>query len=120
MASSADTGTPTVTPGDGAATAKARLRLYWITTALTALAFDVPGVGNLVRAAHIAQDMAHLGYPPYFLTVLGTWKILGAIVIVAPRFPRLKEWAYAGMIFDMIFATILHTILDTILDLTGA
>jgi hypothetical protein len=45
--------------------------------------------------------MAHLGYPAYFLTVLGTWKILGAIAIVIPGVPRLKEWAYAGMIFDL-------------------
>jgi hypothetical protein len=45
--------------------------------------------------------MAHLGYPRYFLTILGTWKILGAIVVCAPRLPRLKEWAYAGMIFDL-------------------
>lgn len=80
---------------------RTRLIFYWITTALAAMAFVVPGVGNLARAPHIAQDMAHLGYPPYFLTVLGTWKVLGAVVIVAPRFPRLKEWAYAGMIFDL-------------------
>ncbi|MGH7440466.1 MAG: DoxX family protein, partial [Polyangiaceae bacterium] len=39
--------------------------------------------------------------PPYFLTILGTWKVLGAIVVAAPRLPRLKEWAYAGMIFDL-------------------
>lgn len=74
---------------------------YWTVTALAALAFIVPGVGNLIHAPHIADDMAHLGYPAYFLTVLGTWKVLGAIAIVIPGFPRLKEWAYAGMIFDL-------------------
>ena len=42
-----------------------------------------------------------LGYPPYFLTVLGVWKVLGAIAILMPRFPRLKEWAYAGIFFDL-------------------
>jgi hypothetical protein len=75
--------------------------LYWVATALGALAFAVPGVLNLVRAPHIAHDMAELGYPPYFMTILGTWKVLGAMAILLPRSPRLKEWAYAGMIFDL-------------------
>ena len=75
--------------------------MYWVTTVLVATAFFVTGVGNLVPVAHIARDMSHLGYPPYFLYVLGTWKILGAIVIVLPKVPRLKEWAYAGMAFDL-------------------
>jgi uncharacterized membrane protein YphA (DoxX/SURF4 family) len=42
---------------------------YWVTTVLAGLAFVVPGVGNLLRVPHTAHDMAHLGYPPYFLTV---------------------------------------------------
>ncbi|HTL67355.1 MAG TPA: DoxX family protein [Lacunisphaera sp.] len=74
---------------------------YWITTAASAVAFAIPGAANLARVPHIASDMAHLGYPPYFLTLLGTWKLLAAIAILAPRFPRLKEWAYAGMLFDL-------------------
>jgi hypothetical protein len=78
-----------------------RLNFYWLSTALAAAAFVAPGIGNLVRVPHLAQDMAHLGYPPYFMTILGTWKVLGAGVVLAPRLPRLKEWAYAGMIFDL-------------------
>lgn len=74
---------------------------FWSTTGVVALAFVVPGVANLIHAPHIAQDMARLGYPAYFMTILGTWKILGALVVLAPRLPRLKEWAYAGMIFDL-------------------
>ncbi len=85
----------------GATPAGAHRVLYWVATVLAALSFSVAGLGNLVRAPHIAQDMAHLGYPPYFLAILGTWKVLGAIAVVAPRLPRLKEWAYAGMIFDL-------------------
>ena len=42
-----------------------------------------------------------LGYPIYFMVILGFWKVLGAIAIVAPRYPRLKEWAYAGIFFDL-------------------
>ena len=45
--------------------------------------------------------MAHLGYPAYFLKIIGVWKILGGIVVVIPKIPRIKEWAYAGMIFDL-------------------
>ena len=42
-----------------------------------------------------------MGYPPYFLVILGIWKLLGAVALVIPGFPRLKEWAYAGVIFDL-------------------
>jgi len=80
---------------------RAKKIIYWVTTMLVATAFFVTGVGNLLPVAHIARDMSHLGYPPYFLHILGTWKILGAIVIALPKVPRLKEWAYAGMIFDL-------------------
>lgn len=74
---------------------------YWVTTIIIAIAFFASGVGNLVPLEHIAQDMLHLGYPPYFLTILGMWKILAAIAVVFPGVPRLKEWAYAGMMFDL-------------------
>lgn len=79
---------------------------YWIPTALAALLFAVPGAALLLRVPHFTQDMAHLGYPSYFLAVLGTWKILGALVILAPGLPRLKEWAYAGMVFDATSAAL--------------
>lgn len=74
---------------------------YWITTVLVGLLFTVPGVGLLARVSHFTDDMARLGFPLYFLTFLGVWKVLGAVAILAPRFPRLKEWAYAGMVFDV-------------------
>jgi uncharacterized membrane protein YphA (DoxX/SURF4 family) len=85
---------------------KVQTILYWITTVVVAVAFIIPGIGNLIRAPHIAQEMAHLGYPGYFLTILGTWKILGAITILIPDFKRIKEWAYAGMIFDLTGAAV--------------
>ena len=47
-----------------------------------------------------------LGYPTYFFAILGVWKILGAIAILGPRFPRLKEWAYAGIFFDLTGAAV--------------
>lgn len=90
----------------------ARRTAYWIATIVAAMLFLVPGAANLVRVPHIAQDMAHLGYPGYFMSILGTWKILAALAILVPRFPRLKEWAYAGMIFDLTGAAISRAVLE--------
>ncbi|MCB0698096.1 MAG: DoxX family protein [Chitinophagaceae bacterium] len=74
---------------------------YWLTTIVIAAAFIITGIGNLVPFQHIAADMAHLGYPPYFQIILGIWKILAAVAILLPKAKRLKEWAYAGIIFDL-------------------
>jgi len=79
---------------------------YWIATGLAALLFAVPGGALLARNPHFASEMARLGYPPYFLTILGVLKILGALVIVAPGLRRLKEWAYAGLMFDVLCAVL--------------
>jgi hypothetical protein len=68
-------------------------------------------VALLVRAPHFVHDMAHLGYPSYVLPLLGVWKVLGALVILAPRLARLKEWAYAGMIFDATGAAVSRGVL---------
>ncbi len=79
---------------------------YWASTCLTALLFAAPGFALLLRDPHFVADMARLGYPSYFLPFLGIWKILGAIVILMPGARRLKEWAYAGMIFDISGAVV--------------
>jgi uncharacterized membrane protein YphA (DoxX/SURF4 family) len=75
---------------------------YWTMTILVALPI---GSGGLAQVAHLKENVdgfTHvLGYPAYFVTVLGIWKVLGAIAILVPRFPRLKEWAYAGIFFDL-------------------
>jgi hypothetical protein len=90
----------------GATASKARELGYWIATVSTAALFAVPGVALLARVPHFETDMSHLGYPAYFLAILGVWKVLGAATIVAPGLPRLKEWAYAGMIFDATSAAV--------------
>lgn len=92
--------------GEQTAQSKVRTVSYWIATSLTALLFTVPGIGLVSHAPHFTQDMGSLGYPLYFLTFLGVWKILGAIAILLPGFPRLKEWAYAGMTFDICGAVV--------------
>jgi len=80
---------------------KTKKNLFWVTTTIIAIAYFISGLGNLVPFSHIAQDMAHLGYPVYFLKILGVWKILAAIVIVFPGIRRIKEWAFAGMMLDL-------------------
>jgi hypothetical protein len=80
---------------------KARTIAYVVFTTLAVIVFVGSGVANLLRAEHVAADMLRLGYPAYFMTVLGTWKVLGAVTIAVPRLPRAKEWAYAGMMLDL-------------------
>jgi uncharacterized membrane protein YphA (DoxX/SURF4 family) len=81
---------------------------YWGTTGLVGVGFAVGGLSDLARSPEIVAAMSHLGYPVYFLTILGAWKLLGAAALLAPRFPRLKEWAYAGMFFDLTGAAASH------------
>jgi len=75
----------------------ARSAGYWTTAILITLAFLSGGVVYLYRADFAGTGVAELGYPAYFVTILGTWKLLGGLAILAPRLPRLKEWAYAGI-----------------------
>lgn len=80
--------------------------LYWATTGLLALAMGAGGVADLSGA--MTEGFAHIGYPPILGPILGVWKILGVITLLAPGFPRLKEWAYAGFVFNMTGAAVSH------------
>jgi hypothetical protein len=82
--------------------------IYWIATLWLALGMVSTGIVQLIKMKAEADMMAHLGYPLYFLTLLGVWKILGVIVVLVPKFPQLKEWAYAGFFFAMSGAVISH------------
>jgi uncharacterized membrane protein YphA (DoxX/SURF4 family) len=75
--------------------------IYWVTTALLALELVVGGVWDILRVPQVRVIIDGLGYPAYFLVILGVWKLLGAVAVTVPRFPRLKEWAYAGVSFDL-------------------
>ena len=90
----------------------ARSAGYWTTAILITLAFLSGGMVYLYRADFVVTGIAELGYPAYFVTILGTWKLLGGLAILAPRLPRLKEWAYAGIAFDLIGATFSHVAMD--------
>jgi uncharacterized membrane protein YphA (DoxX/SURF4 family) len=73
---------------------------FWIATQLGPPSFVIGGYLHLAHDPQVMATLAHLGYPAYFATILGIWKLLGAIAIVSPGLPRLKEWAYAGFFFD--------------------
>jgi uncharacterized membrane protein YphA (DoxX/SURF4 family) len=59
------------------------------------------GVWDVLRVPQVRGLIERLGYPSYFLIIPGIWKLLGAMALAIPRFPRLKEWAYAGVLFDL-------------------
>jgi uncharacterized membrane protein YphA (DoxX/SURF4 family) len=81
---------------------------YWITTILGPTSFVIGGVLSLRQSPDVVTGVTHLGYPLYFATLLGAWKLLGAVAITAPGLPRVKEWAYAGFCFDLTAAAISH------------
>ncbi|WP_285057058.1 DoxX family protein [Pedobacter ginsengisoli] len=82
--------------------------IYWIATIWLALGMTSTGIVQLIKMKEEAAMMTHLGYPLYMLTLLGVWKILGVVAILVPKFPLLKEWAYAGFFFVMSGAVFSH------------
>ena len=81
---------------------------YWTATGVTAFVFLSGGAAYLAGASFAVAGVSELGYPAYFVTLLGVWKALGGFAVLAPRLPRLKEWAYAGMAFDLTAAAVSH------------
>ena len=88
--------------------------IYWIATIWLALGMLSTGIVQLFKAkgGQGGVDMiTHLGYPVYLLTLLAAWKIFGVVAILIPKFPLLKEWAYAGFFFIMSGAIFSHIVL---------
>jgi uncharacterized membrane protein YphA (DoxX/SURF4 family) len=82
-------------------TSRYRVIGYWVTTALVVFELALGGIWDILRVPQVRDLIERLGYPQYFLVILGIWKLLGAVALVIPQFPRLKEWAYAGVVFDL-------------------
>jgi hypothetical protein len=82
--------------------------IYWIATGWLSLGMVSTGIVQLMHVKEEADMFARLGYPVYLLTLLGVWKILGSIAVLVPKFPLLKEWAYAGFFFAMSGAIVSH------------
>jgi uncharacterized membrane protein YphA (DoxX/SURF4 family) len=87
---------------------RGKMVAYWIVTLLLAAAVMLSGIGQLMQYGGNIELVKNLGYPLYVLTILGIWKVLGAIALVVPGFPRLKEWVYAGIFFLMTGAALSH------------
>jgi hypothetical protein len=81
---------------------------YWIFTALAAALMTLSAIPDILYAPEAVAIFGKLGYPSYLLPFLGIAKLLGAIAILQPWFRRLKEWAYAGITFDLIGAFYSH------------
>jgi len=94
---------------------KAKETVYWTTTILIALETLAGGVTDLahgrtmlVSGPSVVEVITQLGYQVYLLKILGIWKLFGGITLLVPRFPRLKEWAYAGIFFELTGAATSH------------
>ena len=68
------------------------------------------GIAELAHRPETIEGMKQLGYPVYFVMILGFWKLLGSLALVMPGFPRVKEWAYAGIFFNMTGAAVSHLV----------
>jgi len=86
--------------------------IYWIATIWLSLGMLSTGAVQLLKikgdGPGSVDTMTHLGYPVYFVTILGVYKILGVVAVLIPRFPLVKEWAYAGFFFMMSGAVLTH------------
>jgi DoxX-like family len=85
-----------------------RIITYWTFTILLVFELAAGSLWNLLQIEWVRVQLKHLGYPLYFTYILGAWQIGAAAVIIAPRFPRLKEWAYAGSFFQFSGAVVSH------------
>ena len=81
---------------------------YWLATAAVAAELALGGIWDIARLPFVADLVTGLGYPSYFLVLLGTWKVLGAFALLIPGRPLLKEWAYAGAFFTYTGAIASH------------
>lgn len=79
---------------------------YWVCTGVTAFVFVSGGAVYVMRVPEAVQGVMNLGFPLHFIVFLGICKLLGGLVVLLPGFPLVKEWAYAGMIFDLVGAAV--------------
>jgi hypothetical protein len=85
-----------------------RLITYWLFSVLLAFELAAGALWDLWRIEYVRVSLTHLGYPLYLLLILGVWRVPGALALLVPRFPRLKEWVYAGAFFEYTGAAASH------------
>lgn len=84
--------------------------IYWIATLWLALGMVSTALVQLIKMKEEVDNFTSLGYPGYLMTIIGSWKMLGVVIVLVPKFPLLKEWAYAGFFFAMSGAIISHLV----------
>lgn len=82
--------------------------IFWVSTSLLSFGMFASGISQLLHLPEMNKLITHVGYPLYFMYIIGTWKIVGVIAILIPKYPLLKEWAYAGFFFLMTGALTSH------------
>ena len=82
--------------------------IYWVATALLCAGMTGSGISQIIHLNEMNELIAHVGYPLYFMYIIGVWKLLGVIAILIPKYPLLKEWAYAGFFFLLTGALVSH------------
>jgi hypothetical protein len=87
---------------------KRKLIWYWIITVILSFCIFTGGLFQALQLKGVVEGFKPLGYPNYFISIIGVWKVLGIIAILVPGFKLLKEWAYAGIFFAMTGAVISH------------
>ena len=85
--------------------------IYWVVTIFLSFGMLAGGVQQMLQIGGYNEIVTRLGYPLYMLSILGVWKILGVTAILLPKFPLVKEWAYAGFFFVMTGAAISHVVM---------
>jgi DoxX-like family len=93
---------------------KRKLIWYWIITAILCFCIFSGGLAQAMQVKGVVEGFKPLRYPNYFISFIGVWKVLGVIAILIPKFPLLKEWAYAGIFFAMSGAVISHIASDDV------
>lgn len=84
--------------------------IYWVATIFLSFGMLAGGIQQVLQIGGYNEIVTKLGYPLYLLSIIGTWKILGVVVILIPKYKLVKEWAYAGFFFVMTGAAISHII----------
>ena len=94
--------------------------IYWIATIWLCLGMTSSAIVQLIKYDEEVVRMTDIGYPTYFLTIIGIWKILGIIAVLVPGFALLKEWAYAGFFFLITGALCSHiAVADPLVEFFG-
>ena len=91
-----------------AAPSRSQTITYWVVTGLLGTENVVGGLMALLRWPEYAAVIRHLNYPDYLMTIIGVWYPLAGVALLVPRFPRIKEWAYAGLVINYTGALASH------------